>query len=68
MKKLTHIALALANNTLSERAMSHIKGGLDPLASAPVLAPLASAPLTTISSILVDEKRRERPGGGINTN
>ena len=63
MKKLTHIAAALANNTLSKRAMSHVKGGIDPLTT-PTPLPLVE----TISSILEDEKRRERPGGGINTN
>lgn len=63
MKKLTHIAMALANNTLSKRAMSQVKGGIDALT---VTTPVPL--VTTISSILEDEKRRERPGGGINTN
>lgn len=63
MNRLTHIATALANGTLSERAMSQVKGGID---CPPILAPAAL--VATISSILADEKRRERPGGGINTN
>ncbi len=64
MKKLTHIATALANNTLTKRAMSQVKGGIDPLT---ILTPVQLV-IPTISSILEDEKRRERPGGGINTN
>ena len=61
MKKLTHIAAALANNTLSERSMKEIKGGLD-------VAALLSSTLASITSATDDEKRRERPGGGISTN
>ena len=60
MKKLTHIATALANNTLSKRAMTLVKGGTDPLG--PNANPLP------IVNIMEDEKRRERPGGGISTN
>ena len=59
MKKLTHIAAALANNTLSERSMFQIKGGADTI---------ATAVLDLIRSATDDEKRRERPGGGISTN
>jgi hypothetical protein len=61
MKKLSHIATALANNTLSERTMSHIKGGLDTQNT-------LVAALSSVTNIVEDEKRRERPGGGINTN
>ena len=62
MKKLTHIAAALANNTLSERSMSEVKGGTD------ITTTLLSLISTFISSATDDEKRRERPGGGISTN
>ena len=64
MKKLTHIAAALANNTLSERSMKEIKGGVD----ATVLLSSTLAFITSITSATDDEKRRERPGGGISTN
>ena len=61
MKRLTHIAAALANNTLSERSMKEVKGGVDVTA-------LLSSTLASITSATEDEKRRERPGGGISTN
>jgi hypothetical protein len=61
MKKLTHFASALANNTLSMRAMTQVKGGTDPNSGTP-LTP------EQIAAALEDEKRRERPGGGISTN
>jgi hypothetical protein len=61
MKKLTHIAMALANNTLSERAMYHVKGGANTQTG-------QNGQVSNLTSIVEDEKRRERPGGGINTN
>ena len=60
MKKLTHIAAALANNTLSKRSMSHVKGGTAP-------ETLGNIP-EFVSEMMDDEKRRERPGGGDSTN
>jgi hypothetical protein len=60
MKKLTHFASALANNTLSMRAMTQVKGGTDPISGTPTPEQIAAA--------LEDEKRRERPGGGMSTN
>lgn len=60
MNKLTHIATALANNTLSKRAMTQVRGGTDPLD--PNAHPLPDP------NMMDDEKRRERPGGGISTN
>lgn len=70
MKKLTHIAAALANNTLSKRSMFQIKGGTDVTTPAITTATtvLLSTPAALISSATDDEKRRERPGGGISTN
>jgi hypothetical protein len=64
MKKLTHFASALANNTLSMRAMTQVKGGTDPNNGN------GNGPQTPeqIAQALEDEKRRERPGGGISTN
>jgi hypothetical protein len=59
MKKLTHFASALANNTLSTRAMTQVKGGAT---TTPPLTP------EQIAAALEDEKRRERPGGGMSTN
>ena len=70
MKKLTHIAAALANNTLSKRSMFQIKGGTDNTnisTNNQVTTPLQSA-VSAITSAADDEKRRERPGGGISTN
>jgi hypothetical protein len=61
MKKLTHFATALAKNTLSMRAMTQVKGGID-LNGGTSLTPVQ------IAAALDDEKRRERPGGGISTN
>lgn len=68
MKKLTHIAEALANNTLSKRAMTHIKGGTDSQNVSQTVSNLVATPVPLITSALDDEKRRERPGGGISTN
>ena len=61
MKKLTHFATALANNTLSMRAMTQVKGGTDPNGNNPETP-------EQIAAALEDEKRRERPGGGVSTN
>lgn len=63
MKKFSNIAAALAHNTLSERSMKNIKGGTS--TNAPEAASNAPA---SVQNMLDDEKRRERPGGGINTN
>jgi hypothetical protein len=68
MKKLTHIAMALVNNTLSTRAMSHIKGGADNSNNQSGQNGSVTALLSNVTNIAEDEKRRERPGGGINTN
>ena len=68
MKKLTHIAAALANNTLSKRSMFQIKGGTDSTTTPTPTDLLSLDPATLISSATDDEKRRERPGGGISTN
>ena len=65
MKKLTHIAAALANNTLSKRSMSQVRGGTDTTSTTDLLS---LDPAALISSATDDEKRRERPGGGISTN
>lgn len=61
MNKLAHIAKALATNTLSQRTMCHIKGGI-------LTETTLTTSLSSVTSIVTDEKRRERPGGGINTN
>jgi hypothetical protein len=62
MKKLTHFASALANNMLSMRAMTQVKGGTDPNNGNGTQTP------EQIAAAQDDEKRRERPGGGISTN
>jgi hypothetical protein len=62
MKKLTHFAMDLANNTLSKRAMTLLKGGTDNQNGNQDPDP------ENISQMMDDEKRRERPGGGISTN
>jgi hypothetical protein len=66
MKKLTHFASALANNTLSMRAMTQVKGGTDPNNG----NGNGNGPQTPeqIAAAVEDEKRRERPGGGMSTN
>ena len=70
MNKLKHIATALAKNTLTERAMFHVKGGADNQnsQSSNSQGSLVVNLLSNVSNIAEDEKRRERPGGGINTN
>jgi hypothetical protein len=64
MKKLTHIATALANNTLSMRDMTLVKGGTDPV----IVSQSLTTTTSNITQMMDDEKRRERPGGGITTN
>ena len=70
MNKLKHIATALANNTLSVRAMSHVKGGNNQNGQGQTTQSqnALGATLSSVTNIVEDEKRRERPGGGINTN
>jgi hypothetical protein len=60
MKKLTHFATALAKNTLSISAMTFVKGGSKAQGNEEECPQIAQAQ--------DDEKRRERPGGGISTN
>ena len=62
MNKLAHIATALAKNTLSGRDMFHVKGGNNSNNDKD------KDLLSNVLNIVEDEKRRERPGGGINTN
>jgi hypothetical protein len=64
MKKLTHFASALANNMLSMRAMTQVKGGTDPNNG----NGNGTQTPEQIAAAQDDEKRRERPGGGISTN
>ncbi len=64
MKKLTHFATALANNTLSTSDMTHVRGGIDPVTNS---TPVPETPDPN-PSMTEDEKRRARPGGGISTN
>ena len=69
MKKLAHIAVALTNNTLSRRDMSHVRGGNNNQdGQSDQVQNALTAVLSNVSNIVEDEKRRERPGGGINTN
>jgi hypothetical protein len=70
MKKLTHIATALANNTLSMRDMTLVKGGTDNQNGDQNGNQNGNQnqSTTNITQMMDDEKRRERPGGGITTN
>jgi hypothetical protein len=61
MKKLSHFATALANNTLSKSTMTLVKGGIDN-------SPVITTDPANLTNAQTDEKRRERPGGGISTN
>jgi hypothetical protein len=61
MKKLTHFATALAKNTLSISAMTFVKGGADSQGN-------EDDNNQGSANAQEDEKRRERPGGGISTN
>ena len=69
MKKLTHFATTLANNTLTVRDMTFVKGGTDnQQGNNNSQGTNQNSPTTNITQIMEDEKRRERPGGGITTN
>jgi hypothetical protein len=72
MKKLTHFATALANNTLSMSAMTLVKGGTDNQTGNNQAGNTQTGnqmpDITNISNMTEDEKRRQRPGGGISTN
>ncbi len=70
MTKFTNIAMALANNTLSMRAMTLVKGGTDNQNGAQNGSQLGSQIQNNnnVTNIMDDDKRRERPGGGITTN
>jgi hypothetical protein len=69
MKKLTHIATALANSTLSMRDMTLVKGGTNnPNGTQNNTQNGTQNPTANITQMMDDEKRRERPGGGITTN
>jgi hypothetical protein len=71
MKKLTHFAMALANNTLSTSAMLLVKGGTDNQNGNQDGNQNGSQNTNIVSATdaTEDEKRRQRPGGGgISTN
>jgi hypothetical protein len=70
MKKLTHIATALAQNTLSMRDMTHVRGGADTQGGNQDSNQIGNnqVPTAAAPSATDDEKRRQRPGGGISTN
>jgi hypothetical protein len=66
MKKLSHFATALANNTLSKSTMTLVKGGTDSNSNAN--NNVVTTDPANLTNAQNDEKRRERPGGGISTN
>jgi hypothetical protein len=69
MKKLTHFAMALSNNTLSTSAMLLVKGGTDNQNGNPSGNNPNQSNGPSVMDATEDEKRRQRPGGGgISTN
>ena len=70
MKKITEIHYSL-NNRLSHEEMAQVKGGVTIVAmpATPAIpAVLGITPaVAAIPSMVADDKRRERPGGGIST-
>jgi hypothetical protein len=69
MKKLTHFAMALANNTLSTSAMLLVKGGTDNQNGNQNENNQNQSNGPNVTDAMEDEKRRQRPGGGgISTN
>ena len=70
MKKITEIHYSL-NNRLSPEEMAQVKGGVIivamPATPAIPAVPGITPAVAAIPSMVADDKRRERPGGGIST-
>ena len=70
MKSITHIKHIISTK-LSAKEMAQVKGGLSlvaiPATPAIPAIPEISSAIAAIPSIVCDDKRRERPGGGIST-
>lgn len=70
MKSITHIKQILSTK-LSALEMAQVKGGISVVAmpatpAIPAIPEITSA-VAAIPSVVADDKRRERPGGGIST-
>ena len=70
MKSITHIKHILSTK-LSALEMAQVKGGISVVAmpatpAIPAVPEITSA-VAAIPSMVADDKRRERPGGGIST-
>lgn len=70
MKKITEIHYSL-NNRLSPEEMAQVKGGVI-IVAMPATPAISAVPgitpaVAAIPSMVADDKRRERPGGGIST-
>jgi hypothetical protein len=65
MKNNSNLNALALNNVLTLNEMKLVKGGLNSNASAIGLATANS--VVTVNSTTADDKRRERPGGGITT-
>ena len=70
MKSITHIKQILSTK-LSILEMAQVKGGISAVAmpatpAIPAVPGITSA-VAAIPSVVADDKRRERPGGGIST-
>ena len=71
MKKITEIHYSL-NKRLSAEEMAQVKGGGVSIVAMPATPAIPAVPEITsavaaIPSMVADDKRRERPGGGIST-
>ena len=67
MKSITHIKHILSNK-LSTLEMTQVKGGISVAATPAIPAvPKITSAVAAIPSMVADDKRRERPGGGIST-
>jgi hypothetical protein len=65
MKSNSNLKNLVFNNVLSSNEMKLVKGGVNANASATGLARANS--IVTVNGTTADDKRRERPGGGIST-
>lgn len=70
MKSITHIKQILSTK-LSALEMAQVKGGISVVAmpATPAISavPGITSAVAAIPSVVADDKRRERPGGGIST-
>lgn len=65
MKNNSNLNALILSNVLTTSEMKLVKGGVNSMASAVGLTKANS--VVTVNSATADDKRRERPGGGVTT-